>query len=444
MGKNKTLARRQRRRAAATGQRGKAAPADPESLSVAELLAAAQEEMDGFQYEAAQALCRTALVKEPDNVAALETSAGLCLEVGNLDGARHCLGRAITVQPESGHEKYMSMAQLMEGREALQCYHKGIEILTRKMSSLPAEEGGDEGAMAVGQDKARSPAMLEGNENLSPAEAEAGGSKASPCPKAPQTPQQKERAGVARQVSTAHCSVAELFMTDLCDEEEAEEVCRRLHHKGHPGGPHQPRGLPAHGEPLCVWPPCWSVLAFYFSLAWTLASFLLVKQEVEEAKQYIGKSLEVWLPHYKAVREGKADPGTFDPVEVCPVAFGTRLSTARILIEVEDHASALEVLEGLLEEDDEVVDLWYLMGWSNYLQGEEQHEAAQYCLHRALQVHAEVPCEDAQLVEHLKELMEELGPYTEGEESENGIEEELDDISEEDEDEEADDTMDTS
>ena len=250
MGKNTPAARKKKRRAVAAAQRKKAAKDNLESLSVEELLAAAQEEIDSFQYEAAQTLCYTALQKDPDNVAVLETSASLCLEVGNLDGARHCLGRAITLQPEGGHGKYMSMAQLMEGREALQCYQKGIEILTSKMSSLPAvkeaekeagealematehedsrkgvSERGNEAKTMMGKDKTSDTMLDEGNENLSPAEAGAGMSKLSPFLPSLK-PHQKERAGLARQVSTAHCSVAELFMTDLCDEEEAEEVCK--------------------------------------------------------------------------------------------------------------------------------------------------------------------------------------------------------------------------
>ncbi|XP_063845134.1 uncharacterized protein LOC135091423 [Scylla paramamosain] len=441
MGKPATAARKRKRRAAALLRRRMAAKADLESLSVEELLAAAQEEIDSFQYETAQTLCHTALKKEPDNVAVLETSASLCLEVGNLDGARHCLGRAITVQPEGGHEKYMSMAQLMEGREALQCYQKGIEILTRKVLSLPvvkkAEEAGEPVDMTMQDDSGRNgtstessgvaavtvkteprdPMLDEGNENLCPAEAEAGASRGSTSASS-LGPQQDERAGLVRQMSTAYCSVAELFMTDLCDEEEAEEACRANILKAIEVDPSNPE-------------------AFQH-----MASFLLVKQEVEEAKKYIAQSLEVWLPQYRAVREGKAATGSFDPVEVCPLSYATRLTTARILIEVEDHKSAVEVLEGLTEEDDEVVDVWYLMGWSHYLQGEEQREAAQYCLHRALKVHSETPCEDSQLVEHMQELMEELGPYIEKEEPDQDVEEELEEDSEEDEEEE--DTMDTS
>lgn len=426
-------------------RRRMAAKADLENLSVEELLAAAHEEIDSFQYETAQTLCHTALKKEPDNVAVLETSASLCLEVGNLDGARHCLGRAITVQPEGGHEKYMSMAQLMEGREALQCYQKGIEILTRKVLSLPvvkkAEEasepvdmtmqsdGGTNGTLAGSsrveavtvKSEPRDHVLDEGNENLCPAEAEAGASRGSTSASS-LGPQKNERALLVRQVSTAHCSVAELFMTDLCDEEEAEEACRANILKAIEVDPSNPE-------------------AFQH-----MASFLLVKQEVEEAKKYIAQSLEVWLPQYKAVREGKAATGSFDPVEVCPLSYATRLTTARILIEVEDHKSAVEVLEGLTEEDDDVVDVWYLMGWSHYLQGEEQREAAQYCLHRALQVHSATPCEDSQLVEHMQELMEELGPYIEKEEPDQyvEVEVELEEESEEEEQGNEDNTMDTS
>lgn len=79
-----------------------------------------------------------------------------------------------------------------------------------------------------------------------------------------------------------------------------------------------------------------------------------MKQEVEEAKTFITKSIEIWLPKLKEVDEGTAAAGSFDPVEVCPLPYPTRLSTARILIEVEDYKHAMEVLEGLAEEDDEV------------------------------------------------------------------------------------------
>ena len=84
-----------------------------------------------------------------------------------------------------------------------------------------------------------------------------------------------------------------------------------------------------------------------------------MKQEVEQARDHIKKSLELWLPKYKAIEKGEAAEGSFDPVEVCPLLYPVRLSTAKILIEVEEHDLAVEVLEGLTEEDDSVSKIDY-------------------------------------------------------------------------------------
>lgn len=79
------------------------------------------------------------------------------LQCGELDTARVILGRAITLEPDSGHSKYLSMAQLLSGKEALGMYKKGLEII-------------------------------------------------------------QEEKGSKRELSNAFCAVAELYMTDLCDE----------------------------------------------------------------------------------------------------------------------------------------------------------------------------------------------------------------------------------
>lgn len=85
------------------------------------------------------------------------------------------------------------------------------------------------------------------------------------------------------------------------------------------------------------------------------ANFLIIKQEFEEAKKVIKKSVSLWLPKYQAVEDSEAVAGSFDPVEVCPLTHSVRFQTARILIEVEEYQLAADVLEGLLNEDDEVI-----------------------------------------------------------------------------------------
>ena len=81
----------------------------------------------------------------------------------------------------------------------------------------------------------------------------------------------------------------------------------------------------------------------------------------------MNKSLDLWLPAYMAVLDNRPqEASNFDPIEVCPLLFTTRLSTARMLIELEEWEKATNVLNGLIEEDDEIVDPWYLLGKTNH------------------------------------------------------------------------------
>ena len=47
---------------------------------------------------------------------------------------------------------------------------------------------------------------------------------------------------------------------------------------------------------------------------------------------------------------------------------------------------ATDVLETLLDEDDEVPDVWYLLGWANYLHGKDYYNNARHYLAKAKEV----------------------------------------------------------
>jgi hypothetical protein len=57
----------------------------------------------------------------------------LLLELGEVERAQQCLGRAVFLQPEEGHTKYLSLAQLLTGTEARDLYRKGAEIITTSL-----------------------------------------------------------------------------------------------------------------------------------------------------------------------------------------------------------------------------------------------------------------------------------------------------------------------
>jgi len=315
----------------------------PLGHSIDKLLDKAEQLIDEFNFELAQKFCQRALETEPDNVRALETSASLLLELGNVDGAKHCLGRAVEVCPDSGFSKYMTLGQLMEGATAVQCYQKGIELMLKEKESREAEE------------------------------------VAAACGPA-------DNAVTVKDISSAYCAIAEIYMTDCCFDENAEEKCKEFMEKA----------LMADPENAEAWQ--------------TKANFLISKEEKDEAKKAIQKSVSLWLPKLQSLDKGTLAKEDFDPVEVCSLPFTARVQSGKILIELDEYEAATDVLETLLDEDDEVPDVWYLLGWANYLHGADYHSNARHYLIKAKEVYTKVKYDDADLLSHIEEMLKELGP----------------------------------
>lgn len=87
------------------------------------------------------------------------------------------LARSISLAPEEEPDKYLNMAQLHEGREALDFYEKGLEVMHKQL------DGGNH--------------VTKGS-----------------------------NASLKQRLCMAYCSVGELYLTDLCFEEDAERRCQ--------------------------------------------------------------------------------------------------------------------------------------------------------------------------------------------------------------------------
>ncbi|KAM3174517.1 hypothetical protein ACTXT7_010374 [Hymenolepis weldensis] len=70
---------------------------------------------------------------------ALQSSANILAQEGRIDDAIVHFKRAIEISPNSGYEKYMSLAQLLEGDEAVNLYQKGIKIINETLKTLNSE-----------------------------------------------------------------------------------------------------------------------------------------------------------------------------------------------------------------------------------------------------------------------------------------------------------------
>lgn len=203
-----------------------------------------------------------------------------------------------------------------------------------------------------------------------------------------------------KKLSGALCGIVEIYMTDLSFEDEAEEQCEKY-----------------ITEALLVAPNSSEVLQ-------TLASVRISQLKVEEAKTALRQSMELW--------------SDLSPNDEKVPEFATRISLARLLMEVQMLDQALTVLERLVSEDDESVEAWYLGGWCLFLlsemgkkaenqqtKGQEQSEqgiracmgSSREWLRNSLRLYEVLEYEDDRLRDHALELVgildNELGPSQE-------------------------------
>ena len=118
-----------------------------------------------------------ALIQFPDNPDVLEAYAEVLVHYsGQPDRAKQLLRHAIELAPNEGHLKYVNLAQLHEGAEAMSMYEQALRVLRHDLAH---------------------------------------------------TRPRNEREALKRQISSVRCAMAELFLTDLCDLDEAEDECEK-------------------------------------------------------------------------------------------------------------------------------------------------------------------------------------------------------------------------
>ena len=183
---------------------------------------------------------------------------------------------------------------------------------------------------------------------------------------------------LADRLASVYSSIAELYMRDLCDETEAEILCEQYIM--------QALSISPHGsEPLQ-----------------TLASLRISQQRPDEAVSALKSNLAVWKD--------------LSPDSPLYPAYSSRMALTRLLMETGLLDEAIWVLNGLRETDDEVVDLWYLLGWAWYLQGKKNNSDVRKrnwtesaaCLTRCKRLYERYEWDDMELLEHTNELLLEL------------------------------------
>ncbi|CAG8568267.1 5842_t:CDS:2 [Acaulospora morrowiae] len=343
------------------------------SYTVSDLLAKISSLVDTCDYELALQFARRALSMDDKNVGVLEILGTVEIEMEMLDEAKEHFAKAISINPNQGYSKYMYMGQLSAGLEAINYFQNGVNLMITEYKSNPNRNGG------------------ENHENNTTAAASSS------------TSQQES---LNRKISTALCSMIEIYLTDCCFEPDAESKCEEYLKQALEIDPSNPE------------------------VHQLLASVRLSQQKNEEAKVALEKSLDLWIH--------------LEPDDPSIPSYETRISLVKLLLEIAQYTQALSVLELLQKEDDQVVDLWYLYGWCYYCMGQDSSqneedqmahwEDARDCLVTCEKLYHQVSSDNEGILEHAQELLQTINAFvkpsrTSGDEDEDDGTDGWDDLS---------------
>nr|KAK5438751.1 hypothetical protein LTR18_008728 [Exophiala xenobiotica] len=292
-------------------------------------------------------LLQLAAQGKPTLPEALVVEAEIQLALGDADSARRSFSRAVQIDQNGAlvsAEPWLWLAQLCEegGRESVSYFEKATEVLRNEIDVLE-----DDDAKEIDQ----TVTILD-----------------------------QKRAKLA----DALCAMAEVYMTDLSWEDDAEQRCETL-----------------VTEAVAVCPERLSA-----GVLQTLASVRISQERIEDARQAVRWSMGIWKD-IPADVESDSRPD-----------FATRVSLSRLLMEVEAEPEAMTVLEGLIREDDQSVESWYLGGWCQVLMSQKpemlseglskSQELAKTWLDNCLRLYRVQDYEDDRLREHALELVQQL------------------------------------
>ena len=341
---------------ASVGDLLEAASSAMESLDVERAYQAYQQAAAQLQIEDPNATIENKKAKAEVLIHVLEKMGECQVSIGDPDVAKGHFLQSLKLLEELStdstrntnfYETHSSLCfyigQLSLEKEALEAYQRGIRSLEECMKKIE-----DEGAEATTQDDSEDASMDDG-ENL---------------------------ASLRQKLSGAYCNLAELYLTDLCEEESAESDCELYLEKAL-------QLKDADGEPLV-------------DALQTMASLRLSQKERQlEAVPFVLRAYEkqrvgsealaalVGLNVDKQKSEGETEDKAQELVEVEAASnlpeFEFRCQTAKLLLECagllkensmdessnqEDECvtAAISVLGSLLAQNDEVIEIWYLTG----------------------------------------------------------------------------------
>eukprot|EP01121_Diplochlamys_sp_Union-15-3_P004966 TRINITY_DN15188_c0_g1_i1.p1 TRINITY_DN15188_c0_g1~~TRINITY_DN15188_c0_g1_i1.p1 ORF type:complete len:316 (+),score=56.84 TRINITY_DN15188_c0_g1_i1:32-979(+) len=131
---------------------------------------------------------------------------------------------------------------------------------------------------------------------------------------------------ISKEIASALCSLTEIYMTDNCMDEDAEKNCSLFLEEAVSLAPESPEVLQ------------------------TFASYRISQCKNDDAIDLLTKSYNLWK-----------DKGVGD---LRLPSYELRLSTCKLFLELGKYQLASEILNSLLDEDDQISEVWYLLGYA--------------------------------------------------------------------------------
>lgn len=269
-------------RASRSSRKGGNKTSKPKRSTLKDHIEAAEDCTARCEYDQALMHYEKALSQEPENTALLDAAGEVLLEIGQVDQARDVFTRSVQLQPAGSYMPYMYLAQLSQGVDAVACYDRGLHLLNTELQGAPPEDA----ALAI---------------------------------------QTKLAEGL--------CAKAELFMTDLCDEPNAEAECEAALQAALQADPNNVDAL------------------------LTAANFCVCQQHGDRAILHLDKAAEV----LRGLEDDQRPPP-----QVC-------ITAAKMYVELEEHEKAIEQLEEVLVDDDELTEAHYMLAVEYKAIGEIEH-----------------------------------------------------------------------
>jgi len=108
----------------------------PMSVDVEDLLQQAEADFANFQTDLAEKKYVKALEMEPNNTKVMDSFSLFLLEIDRLNEGKQLLERSIELNPLDNISKYLQLAQLLEGNEAIRLFERGVSLIQNQKEQL--------------------------------------------------------------------------------------------------------------------------------------------------------------------------------------------------------------------------------------------------------------------------------------------------------------------